>query len=154
MKKTGWPPGLLQDDCSKLSRWFASRPDARYQIRMMFPKHEYVRSPKLLKAVRELSCQSCGSDYGIQAAHSNWGGGKGRSIKADDSHIAALCPTCHHAIDQGNLLSREQRMKLWVVAHYRTVRKLTQSGMWPSEVPIPFDQQYEDIWNEEIYSQH
>ena len=121
---------------------------------MMLPKHEYVRSPKLLKAVRELSCQSCGSDYGVQAAHSNWGGGKGRSIKADDNHIAALCPTCHHAIDQGYLLSREQRMKLWVVAHYRTVRKLAQQGMWPAEVPIPHDPIYEEIWNEEIYSQH
>jgi hypothetical protein len=30
---TGWPPGLLQDDCSGLSRWFASRPDARYLVR-------------------------------------------------------------------------------------------------------------------------
>jgi hypothetical protein len=31
--KTGWPPGLLQDDDRKLSSWFASRPDARYQLR-------------------------------------------------------------------------------------------------------------------------
>jgi hypothetical protein len=36
MKKTGWPVGLLQDDCSELSRWFASRPDARYVIRKLF----------------------------------------------------------------------------------------------------------------------
>ena len=27
--KTGWPPGLLQDDCRGLSMWFASRPDAK-----------------------------------------------------------------------------------------------------------------------------
>ena len=32
--KTGWPPGLLQDDDRKLSRWFANRPDARYQLGM------------------------------------------------------------------------------------------------------------------------
>lgn len=32
--KTGWPPSLLmQDDDSRLSRWFASRPDARYTFR-------------------------------------------------------------------------------------------------------------------------
>ncbi len=31
--KTGWPPGLLQDDDRKLSRWLASRPDTRYQLR-------------------------------------------------------------------------------------------------------------------------
>lgn len=27
--KTGWPPGLLQDDCRKLSMWFAGRLDAK-----------------------------------------------------------------------------------------------------------------------------
>lgn len=27
--KTGWPPGLLQDDSRELSQWFASRPGAR-----------------------------------------------------------------------------------------------------------------------------
>lgn len=31
--KTGWPPGLLQDDHSRLSKWFASRPEARYLVR-------------------------------------------------------------------------------------------------------------------------
>ena len=30
---TGWPPGLLQDDCRKLSNWFASKPDARKMVR-------------------------------------------------------------------------------------------------------------------------
>lgn len=33
--RTGWPPGLLQDDCSGLSKWFASRIDARYIVRMV-----------------------------------------------------------------------------------------------------------------------
>jgi len=28
--KTGWPPGLLQDDCRALSKWFSTRLDARY----------------------------------------------------------------------------------------------------------------------------
>lgn len=32
-QRTGWPPGLLQDDCKKLSRWFASKPDARRRVR-------------------------------------------------------------------------------------------------------------------------
>lgn len=31
--RTGWPPGLLQDDSRELSRWFASRPDARRVVR-------------------------------------------------------------------------------------------------------------------------
>jgi len=31
MTKTGWPaPLLMQDDNPQLSRWFASRPDAKY----------------------------------------------------------------------------------------------------------------------------
>lgn len=30
--KTGWPPGLLQDDSRELSRWFSSRPDARAAV--------------------------------------------------------------------------------------------------------------------------
>lgn len=32
--KTGWPPGLLQDDDSRLSKWFASRPGARRLVDM------------------------------------------------------------------------------------------------------------------------
>ena len=31
--KTGWPQGLLQDDCRGLSKWLASRPDARQRLR-------------------------------------------------------------------------------------------------------------------------
>jgi hypothetical protein len=31
---TGWPPSeLMQDDCRKLSKWFASKPDARQRAR-------------------------------------------------------------------------------------------------------------------------
>lgn len=32
-RKTGWPPGLLQDDSRKLSQWFAGKPDARRRVR-------------------------------------------------------------------------------------------------------------------------
>lgn len=31
--RTGWPPGLLQDDSRGLSRWFASKVDARRRVR-------------------------------------------------------------------------------------------------------------------------
>ena len=31
--KTGHPPGLLQDDCRKLSKWLASRVNARQEVR-------------------------------------------------------------------------------------------------------------------------
>lgn len=31
--KTGWPPGLLQDDCKGLSKWLSNQPDARRRVR-------------------------------------------------------------------------------------------------------------------------
>lgn len=32
-ERTGWPPGMLQDDSKELSKWLASKPDARQQVR-------------------------------------------------------------------------------------------------------------------------
>lgn len=31
--KTGWPPGLLQDDSKGLSKWFSNKPDAKRRVR-------------------------------------------------------------------------------------------------------------------------
>lgn len=31
--RTGYPPGLLQDDCAELSRWLAERAGARRCVR-------------------------------------------------------------------------------------------------------------------------
>ncbi len=39
--KTGYPVGLLQDDDSGLSKWFASRPDARYIVRKNIQERNY-----------------------------------------------------------------------------------------------------------------
>jgi hypothetical protein len=44
--KTGWPPGLLQDDDRKLSKWFAAKPDARYQLRKNMTKDEIIGALK------------------------------------------------------------------------------------------------------------
>jgi predicted nucleic-acid-binding Zn-ribbon protein len=74
-------------------------------------KHQYVRSKKLLKLVAGLDCQACGSGNMVQAAHTNWGGGKGRGVKADDNLVAALCLKCHYEIDQGKELSKEERQE-------------------------------------------
>ena len=73
----------------------------------------------------------------VQAAHSNWGGGKGRGIKADDNLVAALCLKCHYEIDQGHKLSKQDRQTLWQAAHKRTVETLIAQGLWPDEVPVP-----------------
>jgi hypothetical protein len=90
----------------------------------MFPKHAYVRDKALLKRVAQLDCQHCGSGEMVQAAHSNWGGGKGRGIKADDNLVAALCLKCHWEIDQGVKLTKLERQEMWQRAHQRTMREL------------------------------
>jgi len=103
----------------------------------MIAKHPYVRSKKLLKLVASLDCQLCGSGVCVQAAHTNWGGGKGRGIKADDNLTAALCMSCHHDIDQGAKLSKAERQSAWRMAHHKTVQLLVDTNQWPVDIPIP-----------------
>jgi hypothetical protein len=103
----------------------------------MFQKHSYVRSKKLLKLVAGLDCQACGSGQMVQAAHTNWGGGKSRGIKADDNLVAALCLKCHFEVDQGKDLTKDERQLMWYLAHNLTVAKLCEQGKWPIDVPVP-----------------
>jgi len=103
----------------------------------LFQKHQYIRSKKLLKLVAGLDCQACGSGNMVQAAHTNWGGGKGKGVKANDNLVAALCLKCHYEIDQGKELSKEERQEKWQRAHTATVKELYLQGNWPIDVPIP-----------------
>lgn len=88
------------------------------------------RNQKLLEAVRDSPCQMCGAmDGTVVAAHSNQlRDGKGRSIKAHDYRIAALCYTCHTGIDQGKDLSKEERVTFWEMAHRKTIGWLFENG--------------------------
>jgi hypothetical protein len=114
----------------------------------MFPKHNYVRSKKLLEAAREIPCQHCLADDGtVVAAHTNWGGGKGRSIKADDNLVAALCMHCHHDIDQGYQWSKRERQQAWWLAHRRTVDYLVNTKQWPLDVPVPDEAEWERFFS-------
>ena len=81
------------------------------------------RNKSLLEAVRESPCQICGVEDGtVVAAHSNQlRDGKGRGLKAHDFRIAALCYRCHHEIDQGSKMSKEERLNAWDEAHRATV---------------------------------
>jgi hypothetical protein len=65
----------------------------------------------------------CGiADGTVVAAHSNQlRDGKGKSIKAHDYRIAALCYKCHHELDQGAKLSKQDRVNMWEDAHRATV---------------------------------
>lgn len=106
---------------------------------MSYPKHEYVRSPKLMQAYRKIPCQACGIDDGtVAGAHSNQAAhGKGRGIKASDDQAASLCHACHHAIDQGRSMSRSERVRVWADARVKTVAELLKRGLWPADVPLP-----------------
>lgn len=47
--------------------------------------------------------------------------GKGGAIKAADEKTVPGCAWCHHAIDQGNWLTKEQRRNYWDDAYQRWV---------------------------------
>lgn len=87
------------------------------------------RNKKLLEAVRDAPCMNCGAQDGtVVAAHSNsLSDGKGRGIKAHDHKIAALCFRCHHELDQGAKLDRQERRELWLGAHLKTMTWLFES---------------------------
>ena len=89
------------------------------------------RNAKLLVACRQLPCQLCEIEDGtVIAAHSNQlADGKGRGIKASDYRVAALCFSCHMALDQGNKLSKDQRREFWEMAHRRTIGELVERNL-------------------------
>ena len=43
-RRTGWPPGMLQDDSRELSRWLANRLDAMRIAREAARKIEHARA--------------------------------------------------------------------------------------------------------------
>jgi len=95
------------------------------------------RNKKLLEAVRDCPCQLCGAQDGtVVAAHSNqMRDGKGRGLKAHDYRIAALCFKCHHEIDQGAKMSRQERLDAWEEAHRKTIGWLFEAGLIVSPAP-------------------
>lgn len=105
------------------------------------PKFLYVRDERLRFMCGAMPCQHCGSagpDAGVTWAHSNQSAhGKGRSIKASDIYVAALCLVCHVAVDLGSKLPRSLRVFLWDSAHRRTILYALKEQLWPSGVPLP-----------------
>jgi hypothetical protein len=89
------------------------------------------RNKKLLEAVRQSPCQNCGTiDGTVCAAHSNQlRDGKGRSLKAHDYRIAALCYRCHSKLDQGYQMDKEERKEMWEEAHRKTIGWLFEMGI-------------------------
>lgn len=91
------------------------------------------RNGKLLYVVREISCTADWPHdclHQSEAAHSNWSRhGKGKSIKAHDCFVAALCRNAHMELDQGSTFGREDRERIWQRCHERTFLQLWQKEL-------------------------
>lgn len=110
------------------------------------PKHSYVRSPALMRLYGTIPCQVYGCHVlETCGAHSNWGWGKGRGIKADDNRCASMCMAHHHEIDQGHRMSDDEKRRIWFSAHVRTVQLLVADNKWPIGIAIP-NLDYPEDW--------
>jgi len=104
----------------------------------MRAKFNYWRNKQHLKNVASLPCQNCGLEGQTQAAHSNLAiHGKARSLKASDEFTAALCFACHHELDAGNKLDKQQKQELWFRAFRNTWLELLDRNLVVSDLPIP-----------------
>lgn len=72
------------------------------------------------------NCVLC-QRFGVQVSHSNQM--RGKSQKSNPWNTAALCPQCHHEIDNGHVLSREERRALHDKAIVRTHDVLISRGV-------------------------
>ncbi len=87
-----------------------------------------MRCPAYLAAIRLLPCVNCGEHGKTQAAHRNFG--KGRGIKTDDRLAMALCFDCHRDYDQGGLMALEQSRAFAETMYHRTKGALMARGEW------------------------
>ncbi len=91
------------------------------------PKEVRFESEAWRRAVASLPCVLCGKVGETQAAHANRHG-KGAMRKADDSLVAACCVACHHELDQGKTMTRDERRAELDRAIVLTVKALARAG--------------------------
>lgn len=104
----------------------------------MRQKFKYWRSKKHLANVASLPCQNCGLEGQTQAAHSNLSiHGKGRSIKASDEYTVALCFACHHDLDAGHSLTKDEKQRMYFDALRNTWLELLARDLVVVDVPVP-----------------
>ncbi|MEA3250160.1 MAG: hypothetical protein U9Q35_01050 [Pseudomonadota bacterium] len=94
---------------------------------MLRQRSQPYRSRKWLANVHEIECCVLCGGYGIQAAHRN--AGKGMAMKVDDCLTAAICPACHHDIDNAPGMDREQRRARLDHAICLTLAELARRGL-------------------------
>ena len=93
---------------------------------MLRQRQPAFRSEKFRRLVASLPCQNCGADGGTQAAHRNES--KGMGLKTSDALVAALCGICHHELDNGKNLTRDERRDMWNRAYITTIQALIEQG--------------------------
>lgn len=94
---------------------------------MLKQREKPIRSEKWLRAVRSIeNCVLCGA-YGVQAAHINES--KGMGMKTHDVWTAAICPKCHHELDNGTRYTREERRETLRKAALDTIAQLARMGL-------------------------
>jgi hypothetical protein len=88
------------------------------------------RNKKLLRIVATFPCQSCGiqNDTIVPAHSDRLIDGKGRSLKAHDYRVAAMCYTCHMALHENPRLSKIEKIEIWEAAHRKTIGLLFEGG--------------------------
>ncbi|KVG33851.1 hypothetical protein [Burkholderia diffusa] len=97
------------------------------------PKLLTFRSERLRRAVTTLPCMQCGIEGHTQAAHANYG--KGGAQKVSDAAIAALCADrpgvrgCHALLDQGGVLTKDERRAFEMEMVAKTYIALMERGL-------------------------
>jgi hypothetical protein len=102
----------------------------------MIQKESVLRSKKHRMTVASMSCLSCQSASGVQAAHRNEG--KGMGIKACDSQIFPLCYLCHSALDQGGMMSKNERREHEKRLVDETRKILIDSKTWGDDIEAAY----------------
>lgn len=67
--RTGWPAGLLQDDCRRLARWFSEKPDARAHARDVA---EEARKHREWVDLQRAKIKAC-NEHDARRAREGWG---------------------------------------------------------------------------------
>jgi hypothetical protein len=110
--------------------------EKKLRQRVILDEKPVFRSPEYLAAVRTLNCVCCGRwRWYTQAAHSNQlRFSKAKGQKASDATSMALCcstpdfPGCHNRLDQGGMMTKEERNQFEYKHICLTVAALVRSG--------------------------
>lgn len=101
-------------------------PLKRSTFKRRAPKRRAGHDSTYLAACRGQRCYLaitgiCSHDRAtVVPAHSNQSKhGKGMGIKAQDVYTVPACFACHHEIDQGNRLTRDEKTQIWDAAYVR-----------------------------------